>query len=363
MSSRSDPDLLSSQPATPIFEFEEEPDQQPFPLDPNDPFSPSRGGTGTPNAAMCEDERQIIRRYLQETTVYDVMPQSGKIVVIDSLLTVKSALRAMSENNIVAAPLWSAEDHDYSGVLTVTDWIDILRHFASVPDGLNSSKPSITDLEALSLKEIRSTLAGSRPPRLIRSSPETPCLEVLRSLLTHKIHRMPIISPDDNTILSIITHRSIIRQLMTHLFATHDLDILTHPINKVNIGTFSGLVSCTTESPLIEVLDTLSLKKLSALPVLNHDGVIIEVYSKADVFALSRRREPITALHEPLYKFIQELRTSPLHFPTCSRTDTVETVLKKLGTTKAHRAFCVDDRGRFQGIISLQDILKYLIEG
>src|SRR3989338_1659424 len=100
-------------------------------------------GTNSPSPSLFDTEKLIIRRFLQDTTCYDVMPQSGKIVVIDSGLTVKSALRAMAENNIVAAPLWNAEEHDYSGVLTVTDWIDILRHFASVPDGLNSSKPSI----------------------------------------------------------------------------------------------------------------------------------------------------------------------------------------------------------------------------
>lgn len=62
-------------------------------------------------------------------TCYEMIPASGKIVVLDISLAVKVAFRALIENRIKSAPLWDSIIGDYVGMITVTDFIDILRYF------------------------------------------------------------------------------------------------------------------------------------------------------------------------------------------------------------------------------------------
>ena len=66
---------------------------------------------------------------MRNHTCYETIPASGKIVVLDVSLDVKVAFRALIENRIKSAPLWDSEIGDYVGMITVSDFINILRHF------------------------------------------------------------------------------------------------------------------------------------------------------------------------------------------------------------------------------------------
>ena len=66
---------------------------------------------------------------LNKHTCYEMIPASGKIVVLDVSLDIKAAFRALIENRIKSAPLWDFNVGDYVGMITVTDFINILRHY------------------------------------------------------------------------------------------------------------------------------------------------------------------------------------------------------------------------------------------
>ena len=58
-----------------------------------------------------------------------MVPASGKIVVLDICLQAQVAFQALIENRIKSAPLWDSEKCNYVGMVTVTDFIDIVRHY------------------------------------------------------------------------------------------------------------------------------------------------------------------------------------------------------------------------------------------
>jgi hypothetical protein len=92
----------------------------------------------SPHLITLEDQifsqRKFISRFLENHNCYSVIPDSGKIVVLDIALRVKSAFHALEENNIKSAPLWDSKSQDYVGIITVTDFIEILLHFHRVPN-------------------------------------------------------------------------------------------------------------------------------------------------------------------------------------------------------------------------------------
>jgi hypothetical protein len=72
-----------------------------------------------------------VEDFLKTHTAYDLLPESGKLVVIDVGVTISSALQSFLENNIQSAPLYDSRRHEYVGMLTLLDFIDILIDFYS----------------------------------------------------------------------------------------------------------------------------------------------------------------------------------------------------------------------------------------
>jgi 5'-AMP-activated protein kinase regulatory gamma subunit len=67
---------------------------------------------------------QSYQKFLREHTIYDMMPLSGKVLVLDTRLDVRQAFQALSEQDMKSATLWDEEIADFVGVVTVTDFID-----------------------------------------------------------------------------------------------------------------------------------------------------------------------------------------------------------------------------------------------
>jgi 5'-AMP-activated protein kinase, regulatory gamma subunit len=113
-----------------------------------------------------------------------------------------------------SAPLWDYKAADYVGVVTVTDFIDILRHFyydSSSP----SDKPKFPELERFRVREWRELLVKQRHASLIRSLPDDTLLQAAEKLVRYKIHRLPLVDPAMNNVtLTVITTESILKFLI-----------------------------------------------------------------------------------------------------------------------------------------------------
>jgi hypothetical protein len=72
-----------------------------------------------------------VEDFLRTHTAYDLLPESGKLVVIDVGVTISSALQSFLENGLQSAPLYDSRRHEYVGMLTMLDFIDILIDFYS----------------------------------------------------------------------------------------------------------------------------------------------------------------------------------------------------------------------------------------
>lgn len=90
-----------------------------------------------------------MNEFLNQHTCYDVLPISFRLVVFDTELPVKKALSMLIQNGkkktkmysakmiiiktiyigIVSAPLWSSENQEYAGMLTVSDFINLIQYY------------------------------------------------------------------------------------------------------------------------------------------------------------------------------------------------------------------------------------------
>lgn len=304
---------------------------------------------------IIETGKERIRELFKNITCYEVIPQSGKIVVLDTGLAVKSAFQALVENDIKSAPLWDAEVQDFVGMITVTDFINILLHFHY---NKNPSQQYMhQELQEHKIKTWRDILGKDVSKALMFAEPDMELYTVTLLMTKSRIHRVPLIDKSENLILHIITHTRVLKYLMSHIGEKPELFHL--PIRKLGIGTWKNIITVKPNTSLLEVLDILSEHSLSSVPIIDENDVLVDVYSKSDVPALVVNRK-YDELHRSIKEVIADWRSTP-RLAICRPEDSIETILNHLFDRRAHRLICVDEKFRILGIVSMSDILQFFV--
>ena len=97
----------------------------------------SGGGGSDVGGGSLRSEREVVRSagrsaigsFLDSHNCFSVLRASGKVVVFDCRIPVQLAFYALVEHDMQAAPLWDPATCQFVGLLTVTDFIDVLRYY------------------------------------------------------------------------------------------------------------------------------------------------------------------------------------------------------------------------------------------
>ncbi|XP_045221114.1 5'-AMP-activated protein kinase subunit gamma-1 isoform X4 [Macaca fascicularis] len=76
-----------------------------------------------------ESNNSVYTSFMKSHRCYDLIPTSSKLVVFDTSLQVKKAFFALVTNGVRAAPLWDSKKQSFVGMLTITDFINILHRY------------------------------------------------------------------------------------------------------------------------------------------------------------------------------------------------------------------------------------------
>lgn len=89
-----------------------------------------------------EDTRTYIFEFFRSHNAYDMLPESGKVLLLDASVSAYSAFCIMSANEQDAVPVWDSHSDTYMGMLTVTDMLELVlicqnsKVFSSCVEGL-----------------------------------------------------------------------------------------------------------------------------------------------------------------------------------------------------------------------------------
>jgi len=304
-------------------------------------------------------DRGIIKEFLSSHPCYDLLPISSQIIVFDISLPLKKAFYAMLQNEIRAATLWNSEQQCVVGMLTVTDFINILRHYHYNPP-VNETDMQLEDHLIQSWKE-QETKKPMSNKDLFSLNPMGTIYDAAKMLIANQIHRVPLIDRGDNkeTVIGVIKQFKILRFLATNL---KEIPSFFHKsVQELGIGTFQGISTATMENRLIDVLDLMKKYRISVVPIVDQHGVLLDVYEKFDVTYLARvgaLRDLNMTIEKALQHRIKEVFEG-VH--TCLETDTLLSIMETIKMMTLHRLLVVDKEGRLKGILSLSDILSFLI--
>ncbi|XP_047415981.1 5'-AMP-activated protein kinase subunit gamma-2 isoform X4 [Sciurus carolinensis] len=167
--------------------------------------------------AVEDSESGVYMRFMRSHKCYDIVPTSSKLVVFDTTLQVKKAFFALVANGVRAAPLWESKKQSFVGMLTITDFINILHRYYKSP------MVQIYELEEHKIETWRELYLQETFKPLVNISPDASLFDAVYSLIKNKIHRLPVIDPISGNALYILTHKRILKFLQ--LFDSHDLNI------------------------------------------------------------------------------------------------------------------------------------------
>ncbi|XP_074549270.1 5'-AMP-activated protein kinase subunit gamma-2-like isoform X2 [Halichoeres trimaculatus] len=306
------------------------------------------------DAATEESERDIYMRFMKCHKCYDIIPTSSKLVVFDTTLQVKKAFFALVANGVRAAPLWESKKQSFVGMLTITDFINILTRYYKSP------MVQIYELEEHKIETWRELYLQETFKPLVHISPDASIFEAVYSLIKNKIHRLPVIDPVSGNALYILTHKRILKFLQLFVCEMPMPAFMKQTLEELGVGTYSNIAYIHPDTPLITALSVFTHRRVSALPVVDHNGKVVDIYSKFDVINLAAEK----TYNNLDLTVTQALRHRSQYFEgvmKCNKLETLGTIVDRIVKAEVHRLVVVDEESRIVGIVSLSDILQALI--
>ncbi|KAI0824221.1 hypothetical protein BC628DRAFT_1323424 [Trametes gibbosa] len=329
-----------------------------------------------------------IRHYLKGRTSYDTFPVSFRLIVLDSRLEVKKALQCLLLNGVVSAPLWNSEKSCFAGMFTVSDIIHLIQYYYKC-SSYDAAAADVETFRLESLRDIERTL-GVDPPPLLREHPSASLYDASKRLIQTHARRLPLLDNDNETghevIVSILTQYRLLKFISIN--CGKEIQQLHMGLRKLEIGTyvnpppppadgekpegynpFHPIATATMDTPVFDVVHMFSERGISAVPIVDEDGIVVNLYETVDVITLVR-----LGAYQSLDLTVSEaLNQRSPDFPgvvICTASDSLGTLMQLIKKRRVHRLVVVEGeeeerrggkKGRLLGIITLSDVLRYLI--
>jgi len=302
------------------------------------------------------------------------------------VLVLRNPCHIRGKIDMQCAPLWDSGTRQFVGLLTVTDFIDVLRYY-------RRTKGDVSTLATRSISEILSdgdilasvlvrhvpkcdrrdataveaTASASHHRTFLSASSETTLKQACRLLHGHSLDFLPVILPDDMRCLATITYTNILEHLVTHFREQRRL--FDDTVYDLGIGTYhDDVVTARASETLAEVLHTLHINGLSAMPVVDDAGKVVGVYSRSDITFLAAAtdaEDAVSNLDLTLEVLMSQRRTdvtTPDALHTCTRAHTLQSIFEYFAQWKFNRLIVVDEQERVVGVVSARDLVSYFLE-
>ncbi|MEQ2190035.1 5'-AMP-activated protein kinase subunit gamma-2 [Goodea atripinnis] len=132
-------------------------------------------------------------------------------------------------------------------------------------------------------------------------------------------------------------------------------------LEELGVGTYSNIAYIHPDTPLITALSVFTHRRVSALPVVDHNGKQL-LHHHVECFLQNLAAEK--TYNNLDVTVTQALRHRSQYFEgvmKCNKLETLETIVDRIVKAEVHRLVVVDEKSRIVGIVSLSDILQALV--
>ncbi|XP_064614021.1 5'-AMP-activated protein kinase subunit gamma-1-like isoform X3 [Liolophura sinensis] len=306
---------------------------------------------------LDENQDQVFAKFMKAHKCYDLIPTSAKLVIFDTQLNVKKAFFALVYNGVRAAPLWDSAKQNYEGMLTITDFINILQKYYKSP------MVKMDELEEHKIQTWREVLKDKHRP-FVCIDPDASLFEAIRKLIQNHVHRLPVVDRITGNAIYVLTHKRILRFLYLYIKELPSPSFMKQTLKELGIGTYDNIVTTTPDTPIIKALNLFVDHRVSALPVVDSQNKVVDIYAKFDVINLAAEKSynnlDVTIKQALAHRSCNP-NTSFEGVAKCKSTDSLAAVMERIVKAEVHRLVVTDEESRVVGIVSLSDLLSHLV--
>ncbi|CAG7849788.1 Nuclear protein SNF4 [Serendipita indica DSM 11827] len=320
----------------------------------------ARSGSVAAHFDGHQDALNKIRSFLKSRSTYDVFPLSYRLVVLDSKLPVKQALNIMHQAGVVSCPVYNQKNWAFAGMLTLLDIIHLIQWYYLKAETFETASADVETFRIESIRDIEKEL-NVPPPPLNHIHPTRPLFDACKQLLQTHARRLPLIDHDSASgmelIVSVLTQYRVLKFIANNC---KEIASLHMSLRALGIGTYIDpkpddpyypLATATMDTTVFHVVHMFSQRGISAVPILDENGVVINLYETVDVTTLVRSGT-YTKLDLSIRSALAQRSADFLEFIKAQR---------------CHRLVVVEgegpNKGKLAGMITLSDVLRYIVGG
>lgn len=203
---------------------------------------------------------------------------------------------------------------------------------------------------------------GSVPIETVSVHPSRPLYEACRRMLKTRARRIPLVDVDEGsgkeTVISVITQYRILKFIAVN--NEHNTVMLKKTVREIGLGTYSDLATVHMNNTVLDAIHKMVDRNISCIPIVDSENRVLNAFEAVDVIPCIRG-----GAYEELDNTVGEaLCKRPDDSPgiyTCSAEDRLDSLFDTIRKSRVHRLIVVDDENKLQGVISLSDILKYVL--
>ncbi|XP_073040036.1 sucrose nonfermenting 4-like protein isoform X2 [Primulina eburnea] len=327
--------------------------------------------------------RQVLSMHLLSAAVYELIPNSGKVLLLDVEVDVKQAFHVMYDEGLRVVPLWDEHNRQVAGMLTASDFILILLQLHSnraIFANEDLGRQTVSSWKGWKFQHHRDVLRTLMPRErmpLIHAGPDESLADAASRIIQNNVSAIPVVHLVNGLcpcLLHIACLSGVLKHVCRHL--KHHLGYLTllqQPVGYLPLGTWAKEFLRTMDRPLLTLhlsdslnaaLTMLLEAQISSIPIVDDGGNLVDIYSRSDIISLAKDSmyTHIQLNHMTISQAIEitaDVRRDRLQ--TCTRFDSLYRVMELLSEPDTRRVIIVEASSRrVEGVITLRDVFHFL---
>lgn len=294
--------------------------------------------------------------------------EKRELVTLDAQQPIGTALKSLQEHNILCAPVYDKEKKEFVAMASMSDFMTYVAFGcfqapADAPDAFEQFRDVDTKVGdwVVGLHDEDPSLAHA----LVFKDGSEHIMSVFGEM-ARGLHRV-VINLEDGT-RRIISQTDVIRFLFAYgpRLAKHGgwtnmageqaafISPRDQTLEQSGIGAGS-VFTVPTDITAVDAYRRMDRAKVRAAAVVDANGAIITTISVSDLRGL--KSSTLKTVLRPVLAFLQHHRGDFHISHTCTKSDTLQTVMMMMLTYHVHRLWVVDDDSKPVGVVSMTDLI------
>ena len=328
----------------------------------------------TKTPMTIEECRNAVQSIFSETTCYDLIQQSAKVIVFEKTIPCHMAFYALIEHDANVAPIWDPARHTFVAMMTVSDYIRALTL-------CNAQNISMLEFQQKSIAEIMdSSVFQLEHPEFSSLDAEDSIQMMCYYFNRTQYDYVPVVNPDDGSLLSVLGYLDILH-LLDEAAKQHP-EYFEMTLEGMHVAVeSSGVVTAPASTLLVDVLGmgdrantiegSRGSKMQTGIPILDVNGRVQGIYHKTDVAFVVKASDPesvltnmnsltvedIFALHKKQENAGERGRIAS-NLAICRLDNSIASVLNIMMRARSNMIVVCNEKEQYVGIVTVRAIVS-----